>query len=172
MGKSIISYATNPTTYLFSLGKGGEASSLFKNFKILKEHPSEWSFHNPSKKLVSVHPVYLWHTTKIVQLFCIEYMYFPIFPQILSFSSNRKAQNSAPSFQFMTPGRELTQKSTKSTKFQHFQLLKEMKLGPHQNYSPPRTSDLAKSEQNDPYFPDFPVLALNDPNQKSMNFIA
>ena len=39
-------------------------------------------------------------------LFCIEYMYSPIFPQILSFSSKRKAWNSAPWFQFVTPGRE------------------------------------------------------------------
>ena len=54
------------------------------------------------------------------------------FPWILSFSSNRKVQNSAPSFHFATPGREFTQKSTQSTKFQHFQLLKEMKFRPHQ----------------------------------------
>ena len=40
------------------------------------------------------------------------------------------AQNLELSFQFMTSGRELTQKSMKPTKFQYFQLQKDMKFGP------------------------------------------
>ena len=39
-------------------------------------------------------------------------------------SSNRREWNSAPPLQFVTPGRELIQKSTKSTNFKHFLTLK------------------------------------------------
>ena len=114
-----------------------------------------------------------WHTQNTCgtlqncPIVCIKCMYFSIFPWILSFYSNKKAWNAAPSFQFMTPGRELTQKSMKSIKFQHFQLLKEMKFGPHQNYSWPRTSDLAKSEQNDTKFQSFQYLHSKTPIRKA-----
>ena len=40
-----------------------------------------------------------------------------IFPQILHLSSNRKAQNSAHPFQFVTPGRELNPESMKTSNF-------------------------------------------------------
>ena len=58
-------------------------------------------------------------------------MYFPeIISQNSSFSSNRKAKNSELSFQFMTPGRELAQKSMKPMKFQNFYLQKTWNSDP------------------------------------------
>ena len=131
MGKTVKSYATSPGIYPFSLGKRGEACSLFfKNFKIFKR-----------ASLLVVFPYAQQHTCfdapsvpvvhyKIVHCFALNTCIFPISLQILSFSSNRKAQNSAPSFQFMTPGNKFIQKSMKSTKFQHFQLQKETKFRP------------------------------------------
>ena len=48
-----------------------------------------------------------------------------IFPQILHLSSNRREQNSALYFQFMTPARKLTN----NTKFEHFWMQKDMNFG-------------------------------------------
>ena len=41
-------------------------------------------------------------------------------PQISHLSSNRKAQNSAHPFQFMTPGRELNSESMKNQNFKEW----------------------------------------------------
>ena len=48
-----------------------------------------------------------------------------IFTQILHLSSNRREQNSAHVFQFMTPARKLTH----NTKFECFQMQKDMNFG-------------------------------------------
>ena len=130
MGKTIKSYATVPLSISFPWEREGKPlTSSLKTYIPLSS--------------LSISPAtHLFQCTQCTcgtllncPLFCIEYMYFSILSVNLSFSSNRKAGNSAPSFQFITSGRGLTQKSMKSTKFQHFQLQKEMKFGPHQIYS-------------------------------------
>ena len=108
----------------------------------------------------------LWHTTKLSTNYCIQYMYSPNFWQISSFSSNRKAQNSAPSFQFMTPEQRIHQKSIKPVKFQHFQLPKETKFGPHPFHLQPRPSDLTKSMQKDMNFSTFQRMHSITPSEK------
>ena len=135
MGKTTKSYVTTPLSISFPWAREGKPLALSLN--TLK-----YSKCVPYSSL-SISPVmHLFQCTQCAcgalqncPLFCIEYMYFPIFLQISSFSSKRKVQNSTPSFQFITPGRELTQKSMKSMKFQHLQLLKETKFGPHLIYS-------------------------------------
>ena len=113
-----------------------------------------------------MHPVCLWCTTKLSTNYCIQYMYSSNFPQISSISSNRKAQNSVPSFQFVTPEQRIHQKSTKPAKFQ---LLKETKFGPHLFHSRPRPSDLAKSMQKDMNFITFQRMHSMTPAEKHEN---
>ena len=67
----------------------------------------------------------------------------------------------------MTQGREPTQKSMKSMKFQHFQPPKDMKFGTPPDHSQPTTSDLAKLMQNNMNFESFLEIALNDPTRKA-----
>ena len=107
---------------------------------------------------------------KIVHCIVLKTCIFLLFPQILSFSSNRKAQNSAPSFQFMTLDRELTQKSTKNMKSQHFHLLKETKFRPHRIICNPGPVNWQKSMQNGMNFHTFQHLHSVTP-LKSMKTI-
>ena len=67
----------------------------------------------------------------------------------------------------MTPDRELSQKSMKNMKFQHFQPRKDTKFGTPPDHLQPRTSELAKSMQNNANFKSFPETALNDPTRKA-----
>ena len=54
---------------------------------------------------------------------CPKYVHF--YPQILHLSSNRREQNLALYFQFMTPARKLTH----TTKFKHFWMQKDTNFG-------------------------------------------
>ena len=54
---------------------------------------------------------------------CPKYVYF--YPRISHLSSNRREQNLALYFQFMTPARKLTH----TTKFEHFWMQKDMNFG-------------------------------------------
>ena len=70
---------------------------------------------NPYDALVRP-PVCLWCTSKLS-----NFAKFHVYSlRILHLSSNRREWNSAPPFQFVSPGRELIQKSIKSMNFQHF----------------------------------------------------
>ena len=129
MGKSQkLCHKPHYLSFLLGHGSGSLWPSSLKALKYLKVCLSNSTLLNPKDALIQTHPVHY----KIVHLLtafnpCI----FPIFPQILSFSSNRKAQNLAPSFQFVTPGKGTHSKSTKPMKFQHLQLPKETKFRPH-----------------------------------------
>ena len=90
-----------PTIYLFSWEREGNpyTSNPIKNFKILQSALSDQP---------------LQHTSLDPQCVCDAPLNCPILqkfhvysPQILHLPSNRREQNSAPPFQFMTPGREL-----------------------------------------------------------------
>ena len=121
LGKKLKSYATIAPLSIFSLGKDRETlmpQTLLKTLKI-------------SQSALSNQPLQC--TSLDLQCVCDALQNCPIFakfhvysPQISHLSSNRREQNSAPPFQFMTPGRELIQKSTKSINFQHFHILKVM----------------------------------------------
>ena len=109
--------------------------------------------------LFLIHPVPMAHY-KIVHCFCIEYTFvFSHFsPQILSFFSSRKAWNSTPSFMFMTPGREITQKSMKAQNSSISSPPKEMKFGTHQIICDPGPVNWQNSMQNDANFYTFQHL--------------
>ena len=115
LGKKLKSYATIAPLSIFSLGKGRETlipQTLLKTLKYCKV----CFLSNPYNALVKTSSVSGMHY-KIVQLFKITCTFSL---QISHLSSNRRERNSAPPFQFVTPGRELIQKSTKSMNFQHF----------------------------------------------------
>ena len=52
-------------------------------------------------------------------------------------------------------------------KFQHFQPTKNTKFGTPPDHSQPRTSELAKSMQNNVNFESFIETELNDPTRKA-----
>ena len=93
--------------------------TLLKTFKILQSALSD----QKPLQCTSLDLQCVCTHFKIVQLFKITCTFSP---KILHLSSNRREENSAPPFQFVTPGRELIQKSTKSTNFQHFHTPKVM----------------------------------------------
>ena len=69
-------------------------------------------------------------------------------------------------FSLQLQSRVSTKKSTKPTKFQHFQLPKETKFGPHPFHSQPRPSDLAKSMQKDTNFSTFQKMHSMTPSER------
>ena len=117
LGKKLKSCATIAPLSIFSLGKGRETlipQALLKTLKYCKVH----FLIDPYNDLQCV--CHALQNCPILQKFHVYS------PRILHLSSNRREQISAPPFQFMTPGRELIQKSTKSTNFQHFHTPKVM----------------------------------------------
>ena len=89
--------------------------------------------------------VCLWCTSKLSN-FAKFHVYSP---WILHLSSNRREQNSAPPFQFVTPGRELIQKSTN---FQQFLPPKVMNFWNHSIIRNLRPENLQRSTQKDTNF--------------------
>ena len=94
---------------------------------------------------------------------------FSNFQQISHFSSKRKARNSAPSFQFMTPEQRTHPKIEETYKIPAFPTPKETKFRLHPFHSQPRPSDLAKSEQKDMNFSTFQKMHSMTPARKARN---
>ena len=114
MGKKLKSYATLPSYRSFLLGKGGKLLHLnaSKNFKTSQSALSD----HKSLQCTCLDPQCVCDTLQNCPFFAKLHVYSL---QILYLSSNRREQNSAPLFQFVTPHRELTEKSMKPTNFQH-----------------------------------------------------
>ena len=114
-----------PPIYLFSWEREGNsyASNPIKNFKNIANALSD----QDPLQCTSLDLQCVFDTPQIVR-FCKLHVYSL---QILHLSSNRRERNSAPPFQFMTPGRECTQKSMKSMNFQHFHTQKVMNFSDH-----------------------------------------
>ena len=107
-------------SFLLGNGQNSLHLELYKNSnKKLYSVPSD--LKTPMTHLFRL-PVCLWCTSNCPNF--VKYMY--IFSQILHFSSNRKARNSAHPFQFVTPGRELHPKSTKNPNFEDWRIQNRM----------------------------------------------
>ena len=103
-------------------------------------------------------------------LYCIQYMYFPIFLQILRFSSNRKAWNSAPLFQFVTQGQETHSKIHETHEIPAFPASKRNEIWTTPILFMTQDQWFGKIRAERHEFQHFPENALNDPTQKSTKF--
>ena len=146
--KKLKSYATNAPLSIFSLGKGRETlmpQNLLKSFKVLHSALSD-------QKPLQCTSLDLQCVCDTLQKLSICSKLHVHSPQISHFSSNRREQNSAPPFQFVTPGRELIQKSTKSMNFRHFHTQKVTNFLDNTIIRNLRPENLQKSTQKDTNF--------------------
>ena len=97
-------------------------------------------------------------------------MYFPIFPRISSFSSNRKARNSVPSFQFMTPGQRTHSKICETHEIPAFPGFRMKQNLDHTHFIHDPGPAIWQNQNRKTQTSSLPENALNDPIQKSMKF--
>ena len=146
MGKSSKVMPQLPHYPSFLLGKGGKLLHL-NPVKNIKTSQSVLSDHKSLQCTCLDHQC-LCDTLQNCPLFAKLHVYSL---QILHLSSNRREQSSAPPFQFVTPGRELTQKSIKPTNFEHFYTQKVTNFS-DQIHLGLKTREHSKSTQKDTNF--------------------